>query len=367
MVGSRANNADFDAVFWVPACITIKDIDKIPSVEVVDGTLAVDFEGVFVHLDVDRSPPDIVLRCLFKDDTLVLGTGKTTLSADPKRQLIGDDEHVWSDEGVFNIEGGCYAKTINLSAEKEPEIYNAIRFGSILENVVYNPANRFPDYDDISTTENTRCAYPIEYIPNAKIPCVADSHPVNIIMLTCDAYGVLPPVSKLTSAQAQYHFLAGYTSKTPGTEDGVVDPTPTFSTCYSAPFIVLHPSRYASMLATKMEKTKASCWLINTGWVGGKFGTGSRCPLKYTRAIINAIHSDSPPTEFETFDVFGLQIPTHIEGVPDSVLDPKKAWDDGEAFEKERKRLANMFVKAFKTFESGVSEDVRQAGPSSFI
>lgn len=295
------------------------------------------------------------------------GTGKTTLSADPKRKLIGDDEHVWSDTGVFNIEGGCYAKTINLSAEKEPEIYNAIRFGSILENVVYNPANRIPDYDDVSTTENTRCAYPIEYIPGALIPCIADSHPKNIIMLTCDAYGVLPPVSKLTSAQAQYHFLAGYTSKTPGTEDGVLEPIPTFSTCYSAPFIVLHPSRYAQMLAKKMEETKAACWLINTGWVGGKYGTGSRCPLKYTRAIINAIHSDAPPSEFEEYGVFGLQIPTHVEGVPDEVLDPKKAWEDGEAFEKERKRLANMFVKAFRTFEQNVTEDVKHAGPSAIL
>lgn len=295
------------------------------------------------------------------------GTGKTTLSADPKRKLIGDDEHVWSDTGVFNIEGGCYAKTINLSAEKEPEIYNAIRFGSILENVVYNPGNRIPDYDDVSTTENTRCAYPIEYIPGALIPCIADSHPKNIIMLTCDAYGVLPPVSKLTSAQAQYHFLAGYTSKTPGTEDGVLEPIPTFSTCYSAPFIVLHPSRYAQMLAKKMEETQAKCWLINTGWVGGKYGTGSRCPLKYTRAIINAIHSDAPPSEFEEYGVFGLQIPTHVEGVPDEVLDPKKAWEDGEAFEKERKRLANMFVKAFRTFEQNVTEDVKQAGPSAIL
>ncbi|KZV78312.1 putative phosphoenolpyruvate carboxykinase, partial [Exidia glandulosa HHB12029] len=220
------------------------------------------------------------------------GTGKTTLSADPRRQLIGDDEHVWSDTGVFNIEGGCYAKCINLSAEKEPEIYNAIKFGSILENVVYNPNSRVPDYDDVSITENTRCAYPIEYIPNARIPCVVNSQPRNIVMLTCDAFGVLPPVSKLSPAQASYHFLAGYTSKTPGTEDGVMEPIPTFSTCYSAPFIVLHPSRYARMLAERMAQHNVDCWLVNTGWVRGKFGSGAgrRCPLAVTRKIVDAIH-----------------------------------------------------------------------------
>ncbi|KAF8332082.1 ATP-utilizing phosphoenolpyruvate carboxykinase [Cantharellus anzutake] len=297
------------------------------------------------------------------------GTGKTTLSADPNRLLIGDDEHVWSDTGVFNIEGGCYAKCINLSAEKEPEIFNAIRFGSILENVVVNPANRFANFDDVSITENTRCAYPIEYIPNAQIPCVAHRHPSNIIMLTCDAYGILPPVSKLTSAQAQYHFwLATPRHKTPGTEDGVLEPIPTFSTCYSAPFIVLHPGRYASMLAQKMDAHKVDCWLVNTGWVSGKFGTGSRCPLRYTRAIIDAIHDGTlAQAEYETYDVFGLQIPKSCKGVPTDVLDPKKAWANGEAFEKERKRLANMFVKAFRGFEDQVDDVVKHAGPNSTI
>jgi len=293
------------------------------------------------------------------------GTGKTTLSADPARELIGDDEHVWSDTGVFNIEGGCYAKCINLSKEKEPEIYNAIRFGSILENVVFDPSNRSPDYDDVTITENTRCAYPIEFIPNARIPCLVQSHPKNIIMLTCDAYGVLPPVSKLTPEQASYHFLAGYTSKTPGTEDGVLEPIPTFSTCYSAPFIVLQPGRYAEMLADRMSATNANCWLINTGWTSGKYGTGSRCPLKYTRRIVDAVHSgELAQAEYETFGTFELSIPTHIEGVPRELLNPRLAWKDTEAFEREVRKLAAMFTKAFKLYENNVSEKVRMAGPS---
>lgn len=293
------------------------------------------------------------------------GTGKTTLSADPRRLLIGDDEHVWSDNGVFNIEGGCYAKCVNLSREKEPEIYDAIRFGSILENVVYNPLTRKPDYDDVSITENTRCAYPIEYIPNAKIPCIVERQPSNIIMLTCDAFGVLPPISKLSPEQASYHFLAGYTSKTPGTEDGVLEPIPTFSTCYSAPFIVLHPSRYADMLAERMAKYNVSCWLVNTGWTGGKFGTGKRCKLSYTRRIVDAIHSgELLDAEYETFDVFGLQIPTKIEGVPRELLNPKLAWADKDAFEREVRKLGSMFQKAFKLYEGDVRENVRLAGPT---
>lgn len=295
------------------------------------------------------------------------GTGKTTLSADPNRLLIGDDEHVWSDSGVFNIEGGCYAKCINLSAEKEPEIYQAIRFGSILENVVYNPLSRKPDYDDISITENTRCAYPIEFIPNAKIPCLVEKQPSNIIMLTCDAFGVLPPVSKLSPEQASYHFLAGYTSKTPGTEDGVLEPIPTFSTCYSAPFIVLHPSRYAEMLAERMSKYSVNCWLINTGWTGGKFGSpnGRRCPLAYTRRIVDAIHSgELANAEYETFGVFGLRIPKSLEGIPKEILNPESAWADKEAFGREVKKLAGMFGKAFRLYEGDVEEKVRRAGPS---
>ncbi|KAI9634076.1 putative phosphoenolpyruvate carboxykinase [Dioszegia hungarica] len=292
------------------------------------------------------------------------GTGKTTLSADPNRLLIGDDEHVWSDTGVFNIEGGCYAKTINLSADKEPEIFGAIRFGSILENVVYNPADRKPDYDDVSITENTRCAYPIEYIPNAKIPCIANRQPSNIIMLTCDAFGVLPPVSRLTPEQASYHFVAGYTSKTPGTEDGILEPSPTFSTCYGQPFIVLHPGRYAKMLAERMEKTKADCWLINTGWTGGKFGTGKRCPLKYTRAIVDAIHNGSlAKAEFENFPIFNLAIPKAVEGVPSEILSPEKVWPSKQAFQSEVEKLGGMFQKAFAKYEDAIGEDVKNAGP----
>ncbi|OWZ35994.1 phosphoenolpyruvate carboxykinase (ATP) [Cryptococcus neoformans c45] len=292
------------------------------------------------------------------------GTGKTTLSADANRLLIGDDEHVWSDTGVFNIEGGCYAKCINLSAEKEPEIFNAIKFGSILENVVYNPADRKPDYDDVSITENTRCAYPIEYIPNAKIPCIADRQPSNIIMLCCDAFGVLPPVSRLTPEQAQYHFVAGYTSKTPGTEDGIVEPSPTFSTCYGQPFIVLHPGRYAKMLAERMEKNRVNCWLINTGWTGGKFGTGKRCPLKYTRAIVDAIHNGSlAKAEYENFPIFNLAIPKAVEGVPSEILNPEKVWPSKEAFKAELDKLGGMFQKAFAKYEADIDEKVKLSGP----
>ncbi|TYJ54201.1 phosphoenolpyruvate carboxykinase (ATP) [Cryptococcus floricola] len=292
------------------------------------------------------------------------GTGKTTLSADANRLLIGDDEHVWSDTGVFNIEGGCYAKCINLSAEKEPEIFNAIKFGSILENVVYNPADRKPDYDDVSITENTRCAYPIEYIPNAKIPCIADQQPSNIIMLTCDAFGVLPPVSRLTAEQAQYHFVAGYTSKTPGTEDGIVEPSPTFSTCYGQPFIVLHPGRYAKMLAERMEKNKVNCWLINTGWTGGKFGTGKRCPLKYTRAIVDAIHNGKlAQAEYENFPIFNLAIPKAVEGVPSDILNPAKVWPSEAEFNSEVEKLGGMFQKAFAKYEADIEEKVKLSGP----
>lgn len=291
------------------------------------------------------------------------GTGKTTLSADPHRLLIGDDEHVWSDTGVFNIEGGCYAKTINLSAEKEPEIFGAIKYGSILENVVYNPADRIPDYDDVSITENTRCAYPINYIPNAKIPCIANKQPNNIIMLCCDAFGVLPPVSKLTPAQANYHFIAGYTSKTPGTEDGVTEPSPVFSTCYGAPFLVLDPTRYASMLEERMTKTGADCYLINTGWVQGGFSTGGRrCPLKYTRAIIDSIHNGAlKKAEYQNHPVFNLAIPTKIEGVPDELLSP--TWSDKSAYDEAQKNLAGMFTNALKKYEATMSDAVKKAGP----
>lgn len=294
------------------------------------------------------------------------GTGKTTLSADPKRALIGDDEHVWSDEGVFNIEGGCYAKCIGLSASKEPEIFNAVRFGAVLENVVYDKNTREVDYDDAIITENTRCSYPIEFIPNAKIPCMANTPPKNIIFLTCDAYGVLPPVSKLDANQAQYHFISGYTSKTPGTEDGIQEPSPTFSTCYGQPFIVLHPRVYAKMLAERMEKHKADVWLVNTGWAGGKFGVGQRCPLKYTRKIIDAIHDGSlAKASFEKFGVFNLQIPTAIAGVPETLLNPATSWPDKSAFKHELNKLAEMFSTNFEKYANDVSAEVAAAGPKA--
>ncbi|GMM55017.1 phosphoenolpyruvate carboxykinase [Maudiozyma humilis] len=294
------------------------------------------------------------------------GTGKTTLSADPHRLLIGDDEHCWSDHGVFNIEGGCYAKCIDLSAEKEPEIFDAIRFGSVLENVGYNPTTRVVDYEDKSITENTRCAYPIDYIPSAKIPCFADAHPKNIILLTCDASGVLPPISKLTPEQVMYHFISGYTSKMAGTEQGVTEPEPTFSSCFGQPFLALHPIRYATMLAEKMSQHNANAWLINTGWTGSSYVSGGkRCPLKYTRAILDAIHDGSLAQEnYEALPVFNLQVPTKVNGVPSELLNPQRNWAQGEAkYTGAVHSLAGLFVENFKTYQDKATPDVLSAGP----
>merc|ERR1712195_407230 len=268
-----------------------------------------------------------------EDTTLLFGlsgTGKTTLSADPKRQLIGDDEHCWSDDGVFNIEGGCYAKCLDLTAESEPDIFNAIRFGSVLENVELDEETRAVDFHSSAFTQNTRLCYPIEYMNTARIPCIS-GHPENIIFLTCDAFGVLPPVSKLTSAQVMYHFISGYTAKVAGTEMGVTEPQATFSPCFGGPFLVHNPFVYAELLAAKLEKFQADAWLINTGWVGGEYGTGDRCSLKYTRAIIDAIHDGTlgnlPDSEFEAMPVFGLLVPKNaVNGVPKDVLTPKLAW-----------------------------------------
>ncbi|KAK9369727.1 ATP-utilizing phosphoenolpyruvate carboxykinase [Lipomyces kononenkoae] len=295
------------------------------------------------------------------------GTGKTTLSADPARKLIGDDEHCWSDHGVFNIEGGCYAKCIDLSVEKEPDIFNAIRFGSILENVVFDPYTREVDYADATLTENTRCAYPIEYIPNAKIPCFSDNHPANIVLLTCDARGVLPPISMLSNEQVMYHFISGYTSKMAGTEDGITEPLATFSACFGQPFLVLHPMRYAQMLSDKMTQHKARAWLLNTGWTGKSAARGgSRCPLKYTRAILDAIHSGQlAKVEYETFDVFGLQVPKTCPNVPPQILNPAKSWADGPAdFGLEVVKLARLFAENFEKYKAGCSKEVIAAGPS---
>ncbi|KPM42872.1 Phosphoenolpyruvate carboxykinase [ATP] [Neonectria ditissima] len=295
------------------------------------------------------------------------GTGKTTLSADPNRALIGDDEHCWSDHGVFNIEGGCYAKTIGLSAEKEPDIFGAIKYGSVLENVVFDPETREVDYDDCTLTENTRCAYPIEYIHNAKIPCLSDNSPSNIILLTCDARGVLPPISKLDRSQTMFHFISGYTSKMAGTEDGVNEPQATFSTCFAQPFLALHPMKYASMLADKMEKHGANAWLLNTGWVGAGFAQGGkRCPLKYTRAILDAIHSgELAKVEYENYGVFNLQVPKTCPNVPAELLNPQTAWTAGEeSFQKAVVNLGKLFRENFGKYESEATEDVVKAGPA---
>lgn len=295
------------------------------------------------------------------------GTGKTTLSADPHRELIGDDEHCWSDHGVFNIEGGCYAKCLGLSAESEPEIFNAIRFGSVLENVFYDPVTRDVDYEASDITENTRCAYPIEYIPSAKIPCLADSHPKNIVLLTCDARGVLPPVSKLTNAQVMYHFISGYTSKMAGTEVGVTEPEATFSACFGQPFLVLHPMKYAQQLSDKMSQHSSTAWLLNTGWSGQSYVKGGkRCPLKYTRAILDAIHSgELSQQEFETYPTFGLQVPKTCPGVPKEVLNPSKFWASGtEDFNTEVTNLAQLFMENFEKYSAGCTAEVVAAGPA---
>ncbi len=289
------------------------------------------------------------------------GTGKTTLSADSNRALIGDDEHCWNESGVFNIEGGCYAKCIDLTEENEPEIYRAIRFGAILENTVHDPVTREVDYTDVSLTENTRASYPIEYIPHAKIPCVG-GHPQNIILLTCDAFGVLPPVSQLTPEQAMYHFISGYTAKVAGTEVGVTEPQATFSACFGAPFLVLHPARYAELLAEKMRTHGSHAWLVNTGWSGGAYGTGERMSLKYTRAIIDAIHDGSlAQTSTTTDPVFGLKIPTHCAQVPSEILVPKNTWADPAAFDTTANKLAGLFVENFKKFAENA--EIIAAGP----
>lgn len=289
------------------------------------------------------------------------GTGKTTLSADPDRKLIGDDEHGWSDNGVFNIEGGCYAKTINLSAEKEPEIYNAIRFGSVLENVAVDPETRICDYDDGSLTENTRVAYPIQYIENIVDPSVA-GHPKTIIFLTADAFGVLPPISKLTKEQAMYHFLSGFTSKLAGTERGVTEPEPVFSTCFGSPFLPLPATVYAEMLGQKIDEHGAQVYLVNTGWTGGEYGTGSRMKLSYTRTMVRAA-IDGKLTNVETTQdaVFGLHIPTAVEGVPSQVLNPREAWADKAAYDAKAAELAGLFNENFKKF-ANVSEAITTLG-----
>jgi phosphoenolpyruvate carboxykinase (ATP) len=291
------------------------------------------------------------------------GTGKTTLSADPKRNLIGDDEHCWSDQGIFNIEGGCYAKAINLTPETEPDIFQALRFGAVLENVVLD-YDHLVDYTNVSITENTRGAYPIEFIQNAKIPCTA-GHPTDIIFLTCDAFGVLPPVSSLSPAQAMYHFISGYTAKVAGTEMGVKEPSATFSPCFGGPFLVWHPSKYAELLAAKIKQHGTRVWLVNTGWTGGAYGVGKRIKLGHTRAIVDAIHGVALATAKRQRDpVFGFDVVTECPNVPAELLVPRGAWADAGAYENAAARLADLFCQNFKTYQDGVSAEVRDAGPT---
>ena len=291
------------------------------------------------------------------------GTGKTTLSADPNRKLIGDDEHCWSDEGVFNIEGGCYAKAIGLSEEDEPEIYDAIRYGTVLENMVYDDDTREVDYEDTSITQNTRASYPLGYIDNAKIPGMG-GHPDNIIFLTYDAFGVMPPVSKMTPEQAMYHFISGYTAKVAGTEVGVDEPQATFSACFGAAFLVWPPDKYAEMLAEKIRRHDAEAWLVNTGITGGPYGVGHRVPLQHTRSMVDAIHDgsllDAPK---ETEPVFGLDVPTECPNVPDEILMPRETWDDPQAYDEKAEHLVGLFNEHFEQYKDMAAPEIVEAGP----
>lgn len=291
------------------------------------------------------------------------GTGKTTLSSDPNRRLIGDDEHGWGTETVFNFEGGCYAKTIDLTRESEPQIYDAIKFGAILENIGFHPNTSTPDFSDAKITQNTRVSYPIHHIDNIVEPSIGPA-PKNIFFLTCDAYGVLPPVSKLTPGQAMYHFISGYTAKVAGTEAGVTEPQTVFSACFGAPFLPLHPTKYAEMLGNKMAENNVNVWLINTGWSGGAYGTGSRIKLKYTRAMITAALNGSLEKEkFEEDEVFGLAMPTDCPDVPNEILNPKNTWADKAAFDKKASELATSFVNNFKKFEANANSEIMNAAP----
>ena len=293
------------------------------------------------------------------------GTGKTTLSADPARELIGDDEHGWSDNGVFNFEGGCYAKTIRLSPEGEPDIYRATRmFGTILENVIVDERTREIDYDSARITENTRASYPIHYIANA-VPSGQGGHPNNVVFLTADAFGVLPPIARLTPEQAMYHFLSGYTAKVAGTERGVTEPRAAFSACFGAPFLPQHPTVYAALLGDRIQRHGARVWLVNTGWTGGRYGVGSRMQLAHTRAMLEAALNGELEGSPSTVDpVFGLHIPTRVPGVPDSVLLPRGTWSDGAAYDAAAAELAAMFKRNFARFADDASEAVRAAGPA---
>jgi phosphoenolpyruvate carboxykinase (ATP) len=291
------------------------------------------------------------------------GTGKTTLSADPNRKLIGDDEHGWTRDNIFNFEGGCYAKTINLTEEKEPEIYNAIRPGALVENVMFHPGTNKINFDDATITENTRVSYPLHFISNAQEPSVGKL-PRNIFFLTCDAFGVLPPISKLTPGQAMYQFISGYTAKVAGTELGVTEPKPTFSACFGAPFLPLHPGRYAGMLGEKMKENKVNVWMVNTGWTGGAYGEGHRMKLKFTRAMITAaLEGKLDNIAFTTDPVFGMAVPKECPGVPNEVLTPRNTWQDPKAYDEQAKYLANLFIRNFEKYADGVTSEILEAAP----
>ena len=300
------------------------------------------------------------------DDTAVFfglsGTGKTTLSADPSRTLIGDDEHGWSDKGSFNFEGGCYAKTISLSAEAEPEIYATTeKFGTVVENMIFDPETLDLDFEDNSLTDNMRCAYPLDYISNASDTGLG-GHPKNVIMLTCDAYGVLPPIARLTPAQAMYHFLSGFTSKTPGTEVGVTEPIPTFSTCFGAPFMPRRPEVYGKLLQEKIARHGATCWLVNTGWTGGAYGTGRRMPIKATRALLTAALDGSlNAAEFRKDTNFGFEVPVSVPGVDATLLDPRKTWADPAAYDAQARKLVGMFADNFAQYVPFIDAEVKAA------
>ena len=320
-------------------------------------------QGVMsMHCSANVDPNDTHDVALFFG---LSGTGKTTLSADPTRRLIGDDEHGWSDDGVFNYEGGCYAKVIGLSEAAEPQIFATTKmFGTILENVPFDPVTRKIDLNDESITENTRASYPLEFIANA-VPEKKAGHPKNIIFLTCDASGVMPPIARLSTTQAMYQFISGYTAKLAGTEAGLgKEPAITFSACFGGPFMVHHPSRYAELLRGKIERYNVKCWLVNTGWVGGAYGVGKRISIKYTRALLNAALTNKlDNVQFKTDPVFGFEVPMHCPDVPDEILEPSASWSDKAEYDKKYKQLAQRFVENFKKFESETSADVVDSGP----
>ncbi|MGB0505395.1 MAG: phosphoenolpyruvate carboxykinase [Pikeienuella sp.] len=294
------------------------------------------------------------------------GTGKTTLSADPNRVLIGDDEHGWCEHGTFNFEGGCYAKTINLNAEAEPEIYGTTtKFATVIENMVYDKHTKALDFDDDSLTQNMRCAYPLEYISNASATARGGA-PRNVIMLTCDAFGVLPPIARLTPAQAMYHFLSGFTSKVAGTEKGVTEPTPTFSTCFGAPFMPRRPEAYGALLRDKIANHGSTCWLVNTGWTGGAYGVGSRMPIRTTRALLTAaLNGSLNDADFRIDENFGFEVPVNAAGVLEVVLNPRRTWEDAAAYDAQAQKLVSMFIENFAQYEQHVGEEVMAASPKA--